>query len=625
MSGFSRQSRRRCLRAAGKHRQQEEEAEARANRSLLEAVDERASDLKSPAAKLDPSEPAVLSRLRRYLRSTGVVAVLEDLLRSHPGRRSPMEVEALLLGMLMANWQRCSHLRTDLVSRLLSLPPQLKAELGLVTDTGRLGLKYRTGHKQISRLEAVLRDQTAQGGPHSMRWLEKQMIEASVPHHIRSTVDSVTVDETAFKSWQVPRCVLKQEVAEQRVRAEYRGRFGDTAAVPEMSSPTMRIVAAEIGIPLGADGRIIRTFADPDARGGYKTPTGKDPSDMFTGYTTVTVTVCRTHTLSRNSDKATFGDPVRSYVLDVTTRPANNNPGPVGLEVMQQARRIAPGIGHVYTDQGFSNKAAAFTVPLRRESVEVHMNLPEGSADRHKVHRFPQRGGTHETVIEHCGTFCHQFMPIELLKAPYAMRRPWQWTASNHYDDGSIRFICPFQAGTVHNRRLESFRHRRPASQPVTIPDDADRCCNGSFVVAAEDLARYQTPDYGSEAHATLLGLRNPAEGVFGNAKTRGGLLAESCKAKNLEPHALAALCTYVVRNLQLTMNDEIADLKAARQAKQQRKHRAAERNDHQKPMDGSEPAAHTTHDTNATTQQPADDPTDDPGNGPETASRAPP
>lgn len=623
MSGTSRQARRRAGRAA---REQRGEAETRTReaRSLLEAVEAGVSDLAAPAAKLDPCEPAVLKRLRRYLRRTGVAGVLDELLGDHPGRRSSLSAEALLLGALMSNWQRCSYLRTDIAVQLLRLPAEAKTELGILTGDGREGLKYRTLHKRLSRLEALLRGQTGNGGRYGLAWLEKTMIAHSVPEEARGSVKAVALDETAFESWHLLRRHEAQAQVNKEVLGVYRQRHPGTPA-PGMSSPQMRAIAAELGTPLGADGRVERTPADPDARAGHKTATSKHPSDKYLGYSTATVFASRSHTLSRNSDKATPGPPVRQYALATTCWPANTNPGPGGLRLLQDACELAPEAGHVFADMGFTNKSKTFTTPLRRAGIGLHMALPETAAGKHRVVMFDQRGGRRETVIEHCGALYHKFMPPDLLKRSYAERRHWRWTPTNHLNGGAIRFMCPFHAGTIHNRRLRSYKHRRPGSEPVGVPDDADGCCNGTFVAQPEQLPRYQTPDHGSDAHRTLKGLRNPSEGGFGNIKTKGGLSPASCRAKGQPAHSLASLFAHIAHNLQLAMNDEIEKLKAARQAKQQRQQQAAARKQHQQTADGSQRAETDPLAPQAHNAAPDQHHTHRDGLGAAAATRAPP
>ena len=56
------------------------------------------------------------------------------------------------------------------------------------------------------------------------------------------------------------------------------------------------------------------------------------------------------------------------------------------------------------------------------------------------------------------------------------------------------------------------------------------------------------------------MGYRNPVESVNGVVKNRHGLQHNTCHAIGLEPHAFAAAITAAVRNLQLTLEDELID-----------------------------------------------------------------
>ena len=76
-----------------------------------------------------------------------------------------------------------------------------------------------------------------------------------------------------------------------------------------------------------------------------------------------------------------------------------------------------------------------------------------------------------------------------------------------------------------------------------------------------EDLPTLQTPAYGTPAHTKIMNQRNAVESPFGTAKDKGGLEPGTCKAARLEAHALAALMTFVVMNLQTTMDQEIREV----------------------------------------------------------------
>lgn len=590
MSRGNRQRSRRDERAATKRqRSAATRRKSEDNESLLEAADRLASDMTAPAAKLPAHTPAVVRRLRKHVRDSDVIEPYEALLRDHPGRPSDLKIEALFVGGLMGSWNGFSYLRTDGLSNMLRLSPTVQDDFGMRKKDGKRGQKYRTYHKQTVRLEDALRNQRLSGGPHDLSWLEHQMMSAAVPDHIKQSVEAVAVDETAFPSWHVMQCDDPQIDVNQAVRNIFKER-NPKVILPDMSSPEMRSIAAEeLGVPLGEDGRIERTTIDRDVRSGYRTPTNKQKSEFFIGYSSTDVVATRTHTLSRNSDKITRGPLMKQYILATSINPANSNPGPVGFELMQRAMSIAPNIKDAHADQGFTRKAESFTVPLRRCGVEPHMGLPSDELHKTRTVRFQHRDGTYDTVIEFRGMFFHKFTPKKLFRVSYEKLKPWRWVVHDRYPDGSIRFQCPFHAGNISNRQVSAPDHAKSTAQFVRVPKDAPKCCNGTFVAPPERLPRFQTPDYGSRAHQQLKGIRNPAEGGFGNIKVKDGFDEKFCRTRHLESHGLASLYVHVVHNLQLEMNEQIEEARAARKAKQGRKADAADRKQAQDPTDGSE------------------------------------
>lgn len=624
MSRGERQERRRKEREAIKEAERVLTHMKKAEReTLLEAADRFTSDMKSPVPALPPEIPVVQKRLRKLIADAGVAAPLTGLLRNHPGIPSPIMVEGLVLGGLMNVWASYSYWRKHVQQHLLRLPTATQDELGLKRKDGNggwtLGLKYRTLHKQLERLEDTLLVQWEKGDPYDSDWMEHQMVSASVPKDFLGSVESVAIDETANPSWYRMHCALKQEDVDKEVAAIYRQRHPRTP-VPPMSAQAMRDIAAELGVPIGPDGRIERNPFTPSLRSGYKTSTPKNPEGFFVGHGVTMAIATRAHTLSRNSDKVTKGPSMRAYIVAGTSNPANTNQGPVGLKLAQRVRSIAPNLKHVHADQGFTGKPSTFTVPLRREGIEPHMGLPSNTTSAVKVVKFKHRDGTYETVFEHCGVLYHKFTPRKLFGGSYERLKPWRWVVHDRYSDGSIRFRCPFCAGAVFNRQIACPSAPRESAQFVRVPKDATRCCGGTFVAQPEDIPRFQTPDYGSNAHKEMKGLRNPSEGGFGNVKDLGGFSNRSCRAKDDEAPALAAIYSMCVRNLQMTMHDEIMALRLLRKAKQTRKAEAAVRKSAQEPSDGSMRAEPESDDEDSETSE-----DDEPSSGVEAPSRAPP
>lgn len=588
MSRGNRQQRRReARRVIKEHRLAETEVRMAESESLLETADRRASDMPAPSGKIDPNEPAIYRRLRKYLRDTGIIGPYEGLLRDHPGIPSPLEVEALVLSGLMNSWRKFSYLRTDGLSCLLKLSSNAKDELGMRTKKGKRGLKYRTYHKQMSRLEEAIIAQEDNGGPFGMAWLAQQMLSASVPKDFLLTVEALSVDESSFGAWHEAECNRKQSEVDYEVRKIFRKLYPNQE-VPEMSAPVMRNIAfIYLEVSLGEDGRIQRTQKDPTVRRGRKTPTSKSPSEFYDGWGVTTVVASGSFTLSRNSDKATLDESVRQYVLATSTNPANTNPGPVGCELIEQALEMAPNVKHVYADQAYTQKESSFLVPLRRRGLELHMGLPDTVHEPNLI-KLKHKDGSKEPVIEFCGNFYHQYTPVGKFAGPYEELAPYAWRVHESGDEGAKRLRCAFCAGHVYNRRFASSKNAKPNAEHVMVPKNAKRCCKGDVTVPAEDLGKFQIPAFGSKAHSKLRGARNPAEGKFGNVKDECGFDPKLCRTKHTVTHGLASLFVQVVRNLRMTLDDEIEELRAARKAKQTRKAETAVRKAEQDPSDGS-------------------------------------
>lgn len=587
--------------------------------------------MKSTAGKFPLLAPIVIGLVRRCIQDADIVAPYKPLLRSHPGLPSPLQVEALFLSGIMSAWANTSFLESDFTTHLASLPAEIAFEVGAVTKDGTPGAVYRTINKQFGRLlDALDAEGMKEEGGFDTNWLEQKLIPASIPRAFCETLEAVAVDETAAAMWHREQCKKSQKKLNRKVKRIFRERYPGVV-VPKMSSPLMRFIAAELGVPIGEDGGIERTPLNRDARKGYRTPTEKQPDPFYIGFGVFFVRATRTFTLAQNKDDATIGPPVNGYIVAVTTRPANTDAGPVGLELMLRAIALCPNLGHVYADQGFSRKVTSFTILLRRMGIAVHMGLPEDGSDRPRIVSFKRRDGTSIAVKEFRGAFYHRFTPNAVFKLPYEKRRIWMYVLNSYDEDGSIRFQCPFAKGKIANRKLPNFKGD-PSAKPVKIPKNATSCCNGicSIVASPEQLARYQMPHHGSKAHTKIKGLRNSVEGGNGTVKTQGAFDPKKCRLPDLEPQALNALFHAVARNLQTTLNDEFvkirAHLKAQKEAKQARRSEEAARKKKQNPKDLPHIVEPDGRDGLADEDDPSeDDPDDEPSAGALTPPRAPP
>ena len=251
------------------------------------------------------------------------------------------------------------------------------------------------------------------------------------------------------------------------------------------------------------------------------------------------------------------------------------------------------------------------------------MDVPQTVTFKHRNHAT-------EPVIEFRGEFYHQYTPKKLFDGPYEELKPYRWVVNDRFKNnpekaGYIKFRCPFHEGHLCNRQFASYTNANPGAVHVIIPKSAKRCCGGDIIVPPKELGKYQTPAYGSKAHKKITGIRNPVEGEFGNVKVEGGFDYKSCRAKYDEAPALAAVYAQVNYNLQLTMNDEIEELRAARKeardVKQSRRADEASRKAEQDPADGSERVEPDGRDTDEEASDEDDESSSEAG----APSRAPP
>lgn len=586
--------------------------------------------------------PLVQSIIRNWVRDTGLVPIAECVLRDHPGVPSKVTSEVLLKTMALANWKTFTYLRTDLRDALAELPDELLADWGLVDEDGRALVPNGAAlRKQIKIFEALIgvgRDPVTGAGLDQVD-VETRIITASLPERIG--VENIALDNTPFESWFLSKIFLKEEVAQARTEELYRTLYDPDAAepIPEMGSELMRELAHQLGIPIGPDGSIERSFVSPEDRVGYRNGVGKRPKDgLFLGYAVTFVTATAGFYWAGKHDKIKLY-PVRPYILFVHTDPANANLCDNGLAALAQSKRQEPTVAHVLCDQGYS-QVDEFLEGAREMGIEPHFNVAKPQISQPpKLTYLRNTGntGTTERVLEHLGAFYHQFMPKDL-KAPEAdcsraelntlaeRRLPYKWDYKRTLSDGSEEYKCPFHEGKLYNPRFGIPNRRKSAVfvPDEDIPADVTRCCNGNAVATPEQLTKIQAPPVGTIAHQMLQGHRNPVEGTHGVLRNRHGLQHNTCRAPGLIPHALAAAITAAVRNLQLTLDDELKRRRDHRRNKTERKTRNKTRREQQAPHDDRPaPAEQPAQSSEPHDQEPNGDTEADPGTL--TPPRAPP
>ena len=562
---------------------------------LLAALSALPGDITAPAAKLPAWSPPVQRVLRDLIRDSAVVPTLEAVLRSHPGKKSEICIELLVLSWLMANWEFRSFLRTALVVAVSRLPDDTSEELGMFDENGdRRMWNYGTFAKQELRVEHAMR-----AGLVDQDWLEVAMINASVPDHIADTVESIALDTTANVGWAVPHRFERQQDVDKKVRAHYFESI-DTTPEPvdlDMSSPQMRAVAAELGYSVGEDGRLLRSDVDIDMRGAHKTATSKSTASEYSGYEFSAAVATRSIHYDPKTGEVTIGPPVRRYSLAAHTSKAGTDPGPLGALLMRRSRDRANGVRDVNADGAFTSKTTTFKIPALQEGFSVHGGYPKPHVDGGGTRVEITSNGKPHIVIWHCGRPFHEYTPQHYLdplpemfiadeepredetpqerrareegnQARAATRAEWlegrfhwMYDIHEHMPDGRLRWKCPFHAGKLYNRALADLPQPRDSAWFGILPEGATRCCSGTFTMSHEDLAPYQEIDFFTPEHALARAQRNAIEGNFGTSRNQGAFDPVKCQAPLLQPRVIASLVAEVVKNLQITMDQKIEDL----------------------------------------------------------------
>lgn len=570
--------------------------------SLLRELSALPPRTPSPAAKLDPWSPPVMQTLRQFIDDTGLVAEYDHVLHHHPGPRSEISPDALMLLWLMANWKERTFRRTSLSGSVPHLPDEVAKELGLKDAKGIWNVPgYTTFQKQETRLEKKMRERAVSQDEFEVAWIKASLRGADL-----DAIQAGAVDTTAVDGWHLARRFDEQKALNKQIRAHYRQTTGRSAAAAQlpMSSPEMIATARELGIPLGEDGRLQRSDDDTDLRGGRMSGTNRRNARDFSGYEATKCTATRTHTYNRKTGTVELGPAVHPYVLASHLAPANTDVGPISATGVRRARGNAKNLTHVFADGGITQKTDSFSMKVAELGIDLHQGFDKPHVERGAKPMQITAGKKKHTVMVHCGELFHINTPKNCLTPPegyFALdekppkdgetdeereareernaqraemraewlteRRRWKYDIHRRFDDGRLQFICPFHAGKLWCNEVPPSPKLRDGAEFVVLPAGTTKCCNGTFIASLADLVRigHQEPAYLSLEHIKVYAQRIPVEGRFGTDQENGAYAPRSCRAARLEPHAIASLIFDAIGNLQITMNKEIDELRDRR------------------------------------------------------------
>lgn len=141
--------------------------------------DHSSSDTEDPVWSIPRQTKPVLE----VIHASGLVTECESRLRSHPGQKSRLSIDALLLGIILAAGLKQSYRRADICAVLNGLDAKVGYELGLWSPEDTRPISYNMVRKQLKRLEGSLTDgwTSPNGTPRDLAWFCHTFIAATIP------------------------------------------------------------------------------------------------------------------------------------------------------------------------------------------------------------------------------------------------------------------------------------------------------------------------------------------------------------------------------------------------------------------------------------------------------------
>lgn len=492
----------------------------------------------SPQKELREAFLALLAIVQR----SNVLPYLERRLRKHPGTKSRLTLEMMLVLFILNWYESHNYLRVDIHKTMLSLDPQSAYDLGLCTRDAWHPITLNVIQKQFSSLEHALEEAWAlgmgwrdseDGTLCSPEWLMDRLALASVPRQARRNIRSCALDATHFKAYSRPFNFTPQKIAKQ----------------------------------LGQ-----RASKDRHAEFGYKTPTRLDADEMFLGFhlTVVTGQPYR-HWDGKPGHTPKIANPPAPFALSGSLTPAGANHGIVGLRTVLQAKKVAPGISRVVADLGYTDKIA-FVEGLLENRIRLTKDYKKLQLARPKAIQVTHKGRAH-TLIMHAGCLFPPWMPPSLLATTTTpdpgpgpgplSKRAENWRYRLHkidYTAKTAHFICPVCDGRLtYNGSTKPHQSNVPN---VAGPGKGQPCCNGMVAIDLNLVAEYQDIPWGTIAwKGVYRSDRARMEGFNGTVRNRNGLDAKCCRVFDIAAHTLAATAALVVYNIRVAKEHGQTDL----------------------------------------------------------------
>ena len=161
---------------------------------------------------------------------SGVLPYCERRLRDHPGRKSTLPMNGLLVVMVITAFMQSSFRRTDLCAVIHGLEAEAAFELKLCSRVARKLFGYGQIVKQCLRLERALKEGWVDddGTVCDHNWFAHSLLKANITPEQASQITAVAIDSTFLLAWAVPHSYPKAS----------NHRAGNPAPTPQPGSVT---------------------------------------------------------------------------------------------------------------------------------------------------------------------------------------------------------------------------------------------------------------------------------------------------------------------------------------------------------------------------------------------------
>ena len=530
-----------------------------------------------PDRAAEPLESAedVGMRMISVAERSGVLPPVGKLFAGERGKKMTITYKALVVAILLAvHSVGRSYTRADVCAAIPGMKPSVARKLGILDDDGQWHIpSYKSVCWMIKRLERKLRRGWDYGSTRcDLNWFAASLVRASVPRKIRRSVDTIVIDGTAVEAFGCTKQYTKQSELEKDAYANYRKASLENPDLPEpeLKRELLEAEAKKRGLRVGPDGRIIRG-SDEDARAGWRTATNSQPGRYYVGYElTAAVAAQSIKWNGKNAKTFKMGPEVPRFILSISMNPAGGNPGPVGVETVRAARRVAPKVNRVVADRGFTLKRETFLRVLHGDRIDVVMDYKQSVVDKAEEGVIGQR---QEPVFMHCGTPIPRWTPKYWRKPSSALLADekkltdwynkraalYRYSFKGWRDWGGMQLLAPCCAGRLP--RTAATAASGSYSKPLRHVPPVGQCCGGKVNAAPVEVDQFQKLPYGTQVWQKAYGVpRAVVEGVFSSMKAKGGLAKGTCQALGLAANTIAATAAAVAHNIREAISNAVTD-----------------------------------------------------------------